>query len=75
MGEAANRAKSGIEGAVAARLAALDEAELSADLGRVVDVTLPARGRALGTLQCCFERQIPRRRVAGDTTPVLTSGC
>ena len=50
VGEAANRAKSGIEGAVAARLAALDEAELSADLGRVVDVTLPARGRALGTL-------------------------
>ena len=33
VGEAANRAKSGIEGAVAARLAALDEAELSADLG------------------------------------------
>ena len=50
VGEAANRAKSGIEGAVAARLAALDEAELSADLGRVVDVTLPARGRPLGTL-------------------------
>ena len=50
MGEAANRAKSGIEGAVAARLAALDEAALSADLARIVDVTLPARGRALGTL-------------------------
>ena len=33
VGEAANRAKSGIEGAVAARLAALDEAALSADLG------------------------------------------
>ncbi|HEY6475269.1 MAG TPA: hypothetical protein VI456_01735, partial [Polyangia bacterium] len=50
VGEAANRAKSGIENAVAARLAMLDEAELSTDLGRVVDVTLPARGRALGTL-------------------------
>ncbi|HEY4392412.1 MAG TPA: phenylalanine--tRNA ligase subunit alpha [Polyangia bacterium] len=50
VGEAANRAKSGIESAVGARLAALDEAELSADLARVVDVTLPARGRALGTL-------------------------
>ena len=50
VGEAANRAKDGIEQAVAARLAALDEARLGADLGRVVDVTLPARGQPLGTL-------------------------
>jgi len=50
VGEAANRAKSGIERAVSERLAALAEASLSADLARVVDVTLPARGGALGTL-------------------------
>jgi phenylalanyl-tRNA synthetase alpha chain len=50
VGEAANRAKSRIEGAVGARLSALAEAALTADLGRVVDVTLPARGARLGTL-------------------------
>jgi phenylalanyl-tRNA synthetase alpha chain len=50
VGEAANRAKHAIESAVAARLAALDEAELAEDLARVVDVTLPGRGRPLGTL-------------------------
>ncbi len=50
VGEAANRAKNAIEGAVTARLAALDEAELAEDLARVVDVTLPGRGRPLGTL-------------------------
>jgi len=50
VGEAANRAKNAIEGAVAARLSALDEAELAEDLARVVDVTLPGRGRPLGTL-------------------------
>jgi phenylalanyl-tRNA synthetase alpha chain len=50
VGEAANRAKSGIERAVTARLAALDEGKLTADLARVVDVTLPARGPGLGTL-------------------------
>jgi phenylalanyl-tRNA synthetase alpha chain len=50
VGEAANRAKSGIERAVAERLAGLGEANLAADLARVVDVTLPARGGALGTL-------------------------
>jgi len=50
VGEAANRAKNAIEGAVAARLAALDESELAEDLARVVDVTLPGRGRPLGTL-------------------------
>jgi phenylalanyl-tRNA synthetase alpha chain len=50
VGEAANRTKSAIETAVAARLAALDEADLAADLARAVDVTLPPRGHALGTL-------------------------
>jgi len=50
VGEAANRAKSSIERAVNERLAALAEASLSADLSRVVDVTLPPRGGALGTL-------------------------
>ena len=50
VGEAANRAKAQIEGAVLARLAALHEVALAADLARVVDVTLPPRGRELGTL-------------------------
>jgi phenylalanyl-tRNA synthetase alpha chain len=50
VGEAANRAKGAIEGAVGAALAALSEAGLAADLGRVVDVTLPGRGRPLGSL-------------------------
>jgi phenylalanyl-tRNA synthetase alpha chain len=50
VGEAANRTKSAIEGAVATRLSALDEAGLAADLARTVDVTLPARGEPLGTL-------------------------
>jgi phenylalanyl-tRNA synthetase alpha chain len=50
VGEAANEAKQGIENAVGARLKALEEAELAADLDRVVDVTLPARGGRLGTL-------------------------
>jgi phenylalanyl-tRNA synthetase alpha chain len=50
VGEAANRAKASIEAAVAARLGALGQVALEADLARVVDVTLPARGAALGTL-------------------------
>jgi phenylalanyl-tRNA synthetase alpha chain len=50
VGEAANRAKGSIEGAVTARLSALADAELAADLARTVDVTLPGRGRRLGTL-------------------------
>jgi phenylalanyl-tRNA synthetase alpha chain len=49
-GEAANRAKDSIEGAVTARLAALAEVAMAADLARAVDVTLPGRGRRLGTL-------------------------
>lgn len=50
VGEAANRAKAAIEGSVAARLGGLAESALAADLSRVVDVTLPARGAPLGTL-------------------------
>jgi phenylalanyl-tRNA synthetase alpha chain len=50
VGEAANRAKGGIEGAVAQRLRAIEDAALDADLARSVDVTLPARGARLGTL-------------------------
>jgi phenylalanyl-tRNA synthetase alpha chain len=50
VGEAANRAKGSVEGASAARLAALDEAALGDDLARAVDVTLPGRGERLGTL-------------------------
>jgi phenylalanyl-tRNA synthetase alpha chain len=50
VGEAANRAKGSVEAAVSARLAALDDAALGADLARTLDVTLPGRGGALGTL-------------------------
>jgi len=50
VGEAANRAKAQIETAVAARLAALSEVALAADLARTVDVTLPGRGMRVGTL-------------------------
>jgi phenylalanyl-tRNA synthetase alpha chain len=50
VGEAANRAKGSIETSVDARLAALDDAALGADLARALDVTLPARGQGLGTL-------------------------
>ena len=50
VGEAANRAKAAIEGLVATRLVALADVALSADLGRAVDVTLPARGSRLGSL-------------------------
>jgi phenylalanyl-tRNA synthetase alpha chain len=50
VGEAANRAKGTIETAVGARLAALEEAAMGADLARVLDVTLPGRGARLGTL-------------------------
>ncbi|HEY2730536.1 MAG TPA: phenylalanine--tRNA ligase subunit alpha [Polyangia bacterium] len=50
VGEAANRAKGSIEAAVGARLGALAEAALGADLARVLDVTLPGRGPRLGTL-------------------------
>ncbi|MDB4982514.1 MAG: Phenylalanine--tRNA ligase alpha subunit, partial [Myxococcales bacterium] len=42
--------KGGIEAAVGARLSSLEDAALGADLARVVDVTLPARGARLGTL-------------------------
>ncbi len=50
VGAAANRAKSGIETLVETRLAALAGAALGLDLQRSVDVTLPGRGRRLGTL-------------------------
>jgi phenylalanyl-tRNA synthetase alpha chain len=50
VGEAANRAKGSIEAAVDERLRALEQAALAADLARTLDVTLPARGRGLGTL-------------------------
>jgi phenylalanyl-tRNA synthetase alpha chain len=50
VGEAANRAKAAIEGLVAARLSALADAALAADLARSIDVTLPGRGAPLGTL-------------------------
>ena len=38
VGEAANRTKAAIEGAVATRLTAIDHASLAADLSRSVDV-------------------------------------
>ncbi len=50
VGEAANRAKAAIESLIAARLTALSQAALAADLARTVDVTLPGRGSGMGTL-------------------------
>jgi phenylalanyl-tRNA synthetase alpha chain len=50
VGEAANRAKTAMEALTAARLNALSEEALAADLARTVDVTLPGRGHEMGTL-------------------------
>jgi phenylalanyl-tRNA synthetase alpha chain len=50
VGDAANRARTAIEAAVAARLRILAATELAADLRRSVDVTLPGRGLSRGTL-------------------------
>ncbi len=50
VGEAANRARDLIEGAVAVRLRALQEQALEVELARREDVTLPARGEPPGTL-------------------------
>jgi phenylalanyl-tRNA synthetase alpha chain len=50
VGVAANRARTAIEQLAAERLAGLAAAALAGDLGRCVDVTLPGRGRRVGTL-------------------------
>jgi phenylalanyl-tRNA synthetase alpha chain len=50
VGQAANRAKDAIERLVAEALGGLAEKALRAELARAVDVTLPGRGRRLGTL-------------------------
>jgi phenylalanyl-tRNA synthetase alpha chain len=50
VGVAANQAREAIERLVEARLSALSEAALSAELGRSVDVTLPGRGTRRGSL-------------------------
>jgi phenylalanyl-tRNA synthetase alpha chain len=50
VGEAANRARDLIENAVTIRLRGLQEQALAAELARVEDVTLPARGDLPGTL-------------------------
>jgi phenylalanyl-tRNA synthetase alpha chain len=50
IGEAFNRIKDAITEAVAARLAALEDAERAADLARIVDVTLPGREVPAGHL-------------------------
>jgi len=50
LGEAVNKARAIIEGAVSARLDALADRALDAELARSVDVTLPGRGHRLGTL-------------------------
>jgi phenylalanyl-tRNA synthetase alpha chain len=50
IGEAFNRIKDAITAAVAARLAALEDAERAADLARTVDVTLPGREVPAGHL-------------------------
>jgi phenylalanyl-tRNA synthetase alpha chain len=50
VGVAANQAREAIERLVEARLAALSQAALSAELARNVDVTLPGRGGRKGSL-------------------------
>jgi len=50
VGQKANQAKDSIERQTDHALAALANAALEADLRRTVDVTLPGRGRRLGTL-------------------------
>jgi phenylalanyl-tRNA synthetase alpha chain len=50
VGVAANQAREAIERLVEARLSALTEAALSAELGRSVDVTLPGRAVRRGSL-------------------------
>jgi phenylalanyl-tRNA synthetase alpha chain len=50
VGAKANEAKTAIEAAVDARLGALADVALGADLARTVDVTLPGRGERLGSL-------------------------
>src|SRR4051812_18660502 len=50
VGAKANEAKTAIEAEVEKRLGALADVALAADLLRTVDVTLPGRGRAAGTL-------------------------
>ena len=50
VGEAANQVRGAIEAAVSERLVAIEGAALERDLGRSVDVSLPARGTALGSL-------------------------
>ncbi len=62
VGEAVNRVKGAIEGAVDAKLAALADQALAGELARSVDVTLPGRGRRLGTLH---PLTLVRREVEG----------
>jgi phenylalanyl-tRNA synthetase alpha chain len=50
VGVAANQAREAIERLVEARLVALSNAALTAELGRSVDVTLPGRGARKGSL-------------------------
>ena len=50
VGQAANTCRDAIESAIAEQLAVLANAALGADLKRQVDVTLPARGKAQGSL-------------------------
>jgi 23S rRNA maturation-related 3'-5' exoribonuclease YhaM len=65
VGEAANRAKNSIEGAVAARLGGLAEAAFAHDLARAVDVTLPGRGERLGTLHPLTQVRREIERIEG----------
>ncbi len=62
VGAAANRSKASIEAQQDARLAALLEAAVAADLRRTIDVTLPGRGGAQGTLH---PLTLVRRQIEG----------
>ncbi len=57
VGEAFNRVKDAIAGEVDRRLAALGDAALTADLARVVDVTLPGRRTPVGRLHILTQVQ------------------
>jgi phenylalanyl-tRNA synthetase alpha chain len=50
VGEAANRARTAIESRVNERLGVLESSALAEDLSRRIDVSLPGRGRSIGSI-------------------------
>lgn len=50
VGESANKTRAAIESSIEARLAVIAEARLASELNRTIDVTMPGRGRPLGSL-------------------------